>query len=77
MTEYKTTQKRIRENIIIGFVNDVSKWACEDVYKLIESGTVRKVCYSVGKYGVNGQVIEIDGDFYGVASRCSNLFIIM
>ena len=72
--EIKTTLKNIKAFPAV----DISDWTFDRITALIRgAGSFRHVAYSVGIYGVNGQVIDVDGRFYKVVGRCGALFLVM
>ena len=74
----KVTQKTIKSMINSGHAIDVTNWSDSELYRLLEnSERIEKPYYSHGINGCNGAVISCDGQLYAVASRCSNMFILL
>ena len=70
-------QKEIKRLINNGSAIDVTHWNTDCLYKLMHGAAVEKLFYSHGVNGCNGAVIEVNGKMYAVASRCSNMYIIL
>lgn len=54
----KTTQRDIRQYVCD---IDVTGWSTKDLYNLLDDDRVyRMVCTSVGTYGVNGVIVQLE-----------------
>ncbi|ULO04592.1 hypothetical protein [Campylobacter sp. RM12651] len=74
----KTTQKNLKELIKNNIAIDITSIRGNELNKIgffNRNYLVKKI--SIGIYGINGALIELDNKLYVISKRCSNLFALV
>ena len=71
----RTTQKEIKQD---NWSKDITNWTCKEIEKLMRDAKhIHRVAYSKGMYGINGIIVNIDGNYYKSVGRGSTTFILV